>query len=92
MTLSISELLKDKLQKQLNALDEQLEAAEAKAKAKKASAEAEAAGAELEQELLVKINDLKERLAEGQLYLEELADAGEDRLDELKTRIAAFFD
>ena len=90
--MSITDLLKDKLEKQLSALNEKLEAAEAEAKAKKAVAEADAAGAELEKELLGKVNDLKDKLAEWQVYLAELTDAGEEKADEIKARIARFFD
>lgn len=90
--MSITDLLKDKLEKQLNALNEKLEAAEAEAKARKAAAEADAAGAELEQELLGRVNELKERLIEGQAYLEELADAGEEKAGDIKARISNFFD
>ena len=47
--MSISDLLKEKVEKRLSALNEQLETAEAEAKAKKAKAEADAVDAELEQ-------------------------------------------
>jgi predicted nuclease with TOPRIM domain len=90
--VSITDLLKTKLEKQLNSLNEKLEAAEAEARAKKASAEADAAGAELEKELLGRVNELKDKLIEGQAYLEELADAGEEKSAEIKARLARFFD
>ena len=47
--MSLIDLLKEKVEKQLAAYDEQLEAAQAKSKAKIARAEADVAGAELEQ-------------------------------------------
>jgi hypothetical protein len=90
--MGLVDLLREKIEKQVAALDEQLQAAEAEAKARKARAEAEVAGAELEQELLSRVNELKERVAEGQAYLQELADAGEDKAEDIKTRIAGFFD
>ena len=90
--MSITVLLKEKVEKQLNALNEQLEAAEADAKAKKAIAEANAAGAELQKELLGKVNDLKDKLIEGQAYLAELADAGDEKSQQIKDKIAKFFD
>ena len=90
--MGIADLLRDKIEKQLAAVNEQLEAAEAQAKANKARAEADVAGAELEEELLVRVNDLKDKLIAGQAYLEELADAGEDRAEQLKAKIASFFD
>ena len=79
--MSISDLLKEKVEKRLSALNEQLEAAEA-----------DAVDAELEQELYAKVNDLKEKLAEGQVYLQDLADAGEDKAEQLKASINRFFD
>ncbi|MEP5764028.1 MAG: hypothetical protein ABJ308_05520 [Halieaceae bacterium] len=90
--MGITDLLKEKVEKQLAAVNEQLEAAEAEAKAKKAQAEADVAGAELEQELLGKVNELKDKLIEGQAFLEELANAGDEKADQLKARIASFFD
>ncbi|MEH6581480.1 MAG: hypothetical protein V7754_06050 [Halioglobus sp.] len=90
--MSLIELLKENVGKRLAAYDEQLEAAQAKAKARKARAEADVAGAELEQQLLTEINDIKNKMAEGQAYLQELADAGEDKADEIKLKVARFFD
>jgi hypothetical protein len=90
--MSLIDLLKEKVEKQMAAYDEQLEAAQAQAKAKKAKAEADAAGAELEEQLLTQVNDIKDKMAEGQAYLKELADAGEDKAEELKAKAASFFD
>jgi hypothetical protein len=90
--VSLIDLLKEKLEKQLAAYDEQLEAAQAKAKAKKAQAEADVAGAQLEQQFLTEINDIKDKMAEGQAYLQELAEAGEDKAEEIKLKVASFFD
>jgi hypothetical protein len=90
--MSLIDLLKEKVEKQLAAYDEQLEAAEAKAKAKKAQAEAELAGADLEQQFLAEVNDIKDKMAEGQAYLKELAEAGEEKAEEIKAKVASFFD
>lgn len=89
--MSLIDLLKEKVEKQMAAYDVQLEAAQAKAKAKKAKAESDAAGAELEQQFLAEVNDIKDKMAEGQVYLQELADAGEDKADEIKSKITSFF-
>ena len=89
--MGMIDLLKEKVERQLAAYDEQLEAAQAKAKAKKAQAEADAAGAELEQQFLAEVNDIKDKMAEGQAYLQELADAGEDKAAEIKSKVASFF-
>ena len=90
--MSLVELLKEKVERQLAAYDEQLEAAQAKAKARKAQAEADAAGAELEQQFLAEVNDIKDKMAEGQAYLQELADAREEKAEEIKSKLASFFD
>ena len=90
--MSLIDLLREKVEKQMAAIDEQLEAAEAKAKAKKARADADAAGAELEQEMYAQINELKDRLAEGQAYLKELAHASDQKAGEIKARISRFFE
>ena len=90
--MSLIELLKEKVERQLAAYDEQPEAAQAKAKAKKAQAEADVAGAELEQQFLAEINDIKDKMAEGQAYLQELAVAGEEKAEEIKSKVASFFD
>ncbi|MEP4146070.1 MAG: hypothetical protein ABJL54_02555 [Halioglobus sp.] len=90
--MSLIDLLKEKVEKQMAAYDEQLEAAQAKAKAKKAQAEADVAGAELEEQFFNQVNDIKDKMAEGQAYLKELADAGEDKAEEIKAKAASFFE
>ena len=90
--MSLVDLLKEKIEKQLSAYDEQLEAAQADAKARKAKAEADVAGAELEEELLSQVNDLKKKIAEGQAYLKELSEAGDEKAEEIKSKVASFFD
>lgn len=89
--MSLTQLLKEKIERQLAAYDEQLEAAQAKAKARKAQAEADAADAELEQQFLAEVNDIKDKMAEGQVYLQELADAREEKAEEIKSKLASFF-
>ncbi|CAA0116791.1 Uncharacterised protein [Halioglobus japonicus] len=88
--MSLIDLLKEKVEKQMAAYDEQLEAAQAKAKARKAQAEADVAGADLEEQFLIQVNDIKEKLSEGQAYLKELADAGEDKAEEIKAKVTSF--
>lgn len=89
--MSLIDLMKQKVEKQLAAYDEQLESAQAQAKAKKAKAESDVAGAELEQQLLTQVNELKDKVAEGHAYLQELADSGDDKVDELKAKLSKFF-
>ena len=90
--MALSALLKEKLEKQLTSWDAELEAAQAKAKARQAEAEAEAADAELDQAIWSRVNELKEKLADGRRYLADLADAGEGKAEQLSSRIAALFD
>ena len=90
--MSLIDLMKEKVEKQIAAYDQQLEAAQAKAKARKARAEADVAGADLEEQLLSQVNDIKDKMAEGQAYLKELADAGEDKAEEIKAKAASFFE
>lgn len=90
--MSLIDLLKEKVEKQLAAYDEQLEAAQAKAKARKAQAEADLAGADLEQQFLIEVNDIKAKMAEGQAYLKEMGEAGEEKAEELKSKVVSFFD
>jgi hypothetical protein len=90
--MSLIDLLKTKVEKQMAAYDEQLEAAQAKAKAKKAQAEADVAGADLEEQFLTQVNDIKDKIAEGQAYLKELADAGEDKAEDIRAKASSFFD
>ena len=90
--MSLIDLLKETVEKQMAEYNEQLEAAQAKAKAKKAQAEADVAGADLEEQFLSQVNDIKDKMAEGQAYLKELADAGEDKAEEIKAKAASFFE
>lgn len=89
--MSLIDLLKQRVEKQMAAYDQQLEAAQAKAKAKKAQAEADVAGADLEEQFLTQVNDIKAKMADGQAYLKELADAGDDKAEEIKAKAASFF-
>ena len=90
--MSLFDLLKKKEKKQMAAYDEQLEAAQAKARARKAQAEADVAGADLEEQFLTQVNQIKEKIAEGQTYLKEMAEAGEDKAEEIKAKVASFME
>ena len=90
--MKLIDLLKQKVEKQMAAYDEQLEAAQSKAKAKKAQAEADVAGADLEEQFLIQVNDIKDKMAEGRAYLKELTEAGEDKVEEVKAKFASFFE
>lgn len=90
--MSLIDLMKEKIEKQLSAYDQQLEAAQANARAKKAKAESDRAEADLEEHFLAQVNELKEKMAEGQAYLKELAEAGEEKAEEIKARAVRFFD
>jgi len=90
--MSIIDQLQEKLARQIALADEKLNAAQAEAKARQAQAEADAASAELEGELLGRVDALRDKINEGQDYLQKLADAGEDEVDDLVERVQGFFD
>lgn len=90
--MSLIDTLKERIQTQLAAYDEQLEAAQAQAKARRAKAESDEAAAKLDEEVLIKVNELKDRIAEGNAQLQELAQAGEEKAGEIRDRLASFFD
>ena len=83
--MSILEQLRETLEKQLAAADERLNVAQAKAKARKANAQADAVGAELKEEMLEKVNQLKDKIGEGSAYLAELAESSDERPKHIKT-------
>lgn len=84
--MGLTDLLKDKIEKQLESWQADLDAAEVKARAREAKAEAEAADAKLEKEVLGKINELKEKIAQGSIYLEELLGGDDDRAEEIEKK------
>lgn len=86
--MSLADLLKEKIEKQLDSWSADLEAAEGKAQAKEKKAELDAADAQFEKELLGKIGDLRDKISEGRAYLEELLDAADDKAEELKKKYA----
>ena len=90
--MSLSQLLKDQLEKRIASWNTQIEAAESKARARQAEAEADAASAELEQELWRSVKEMKQKVSEGQAFLAELADAGEDKAEQLKARLRSLLD
>ena len=90
--MELSKLLKDKIEKQIESWNAEIEAGEAKARARQAEAEAEAADAELESELWGRVKDLRDRVSQGRAYLEELAEAGDDKVQQIKTKVADLFD
>ncbi len=90
--MDLSKLLKDKIEKQLDSWNAELEASEAKAKARLAEAQADAADAELDKELWGRINDLKEKVAQGRSYLADLMDASGDKAEQMKKKVSALLD
>ena len=90
--MDLRKLLKDKLEKQLESWNAEIESAEAKARAKHAEAEADAADAELEKELWTRVNELKEKAIRGRKYLADLKEAGDRKAEDLKKRVAELLD
>lgn len=90
--MALTKLLKEQLEKRIASWNTQIDAAEATAKARQAEAEADAAGAETEQELWHSVKEMKQKVSEGQAFLAELAEAGEDKADQLKARLRDLLD
>ena len=86
--MSITSLLKEKIEKKIDSWSADLEAAEVKAKAREAKAESEVADAQFEGEVLGKIGDLKDKIAEGRKYLEELLEDDDDKASELEEKLS----
>ena len=82
--MSLSDLLKEKIEKQIESWSADLEAAEVKARAKEARAEKDVADAQFEKEVLGKISDLKDKIAEGRAYLEELLGGDDETAERIK--------
>jgi exonuclease VII large subunit len=85
---SFADLLKDKIEKQLDSWNADLDAAEKKAKAKEARAELDAADAQLEQKLLARVSDLKDKMTEARNYLEELLGGDDNKAKEVEKKYA----
>jgi hypothetical protein len=84
--MSLTDLLKDKIEKQLDSWGADLDAAEKKAKAKEAKADLDAADAQLEQDILGKVSELKDKISEGRNYLEELLGGDDDKAEEVEKK------
>ena len=85
--MSLTDLLREQLEKRIESWNTQIDAAEAKARARQAEAEADASSAELEQELWARAQDLRAKVKEGKAYMDELAQAGEDKTEQLKAKL-----
>lgn len=90
--MDLSKLLREKIERQIDSWNAEIEAGEAKAKARLAEAESDAADAELEQEIWSRVNDLKEKVSQGRRYLDELVDAGDEKVGQVKNKVASLFD
>ena len=90
--MSLADLLREQLEKRIESWNSQIDAAEAKAKARQAKAEADASSAVLEQELWAKAQDLRDKVNQGRAFLDELADAGEARTEQLKAKLRKLLD
>lgn len=88
--MDLRKLLTDKIQKQLDSWNAEIDASEAKAKARYAQAEAEAADAELEKELWARVNELKKKVQSGREYLDDLKDAGAEKTEQIKRKVSDF--
>ena len=87
--MSLSELLKEQLEKRMESWNRQIDAEEAKARARQAAAEADASSAELEQQLWANAQELRAKVQEGKNFLDELTRSGEDKAEQFKAKLRA---
>ncbi|GAB6145489.1 hypothetical protein [Desulfocicer niacini] len=85
--MSIKDNLISKLESQIDAWDKEIEAANAEAKKKEAQAETEKAGALLKQGIMDNVHSLQDKIDYANRKINEIRNAGEDRLDEFKSQI-----
>ena len=90
--MSLSELLKEQLEKRMESWNRQIDAEEAKARARQAAAEADASSAELEQQLWANAQELRAKVQEGKQFLDELTRSGEDKAEQFKAKLRKLLD
>ena len=90
--MSLSELLKEQLEKRMESWNRQIDAEEAKARARQAAAGADASSAELEQQLWANAQELRAKVQEGKNFLDELTRSGEDKAEQFKAKLRKLLD
>lgn len=85
--MSLKDNLIEKLETQIDAWDKELDAAKAKAEKKEAQAEAEKSDARLKEEMMDNVRSLQANINEAKKKIQEIREAGEDRVDDFKAQI-----
>lgn len=85
--MSMKESLLNKLETQRDTWSKQIQRLQADAEERKAKAKDEQAEAEIQKEFSEKIQDLESRLEESRKKLDEVKEASEDRIGELKSSV-----
>jgi exonuclease VII large subunit len=88
--MSLQEKLVKRLETQIDAWDKEIESAKAEAKNKEAQADAEKAEAQLREEMMDKVHKLQSKIEYAKSKIDEIGKAGEEQLDDLKTKLNDF--
>lgn len=85
--MSLKDNLINKLETQIDAWDKELDAEKAKAEKKEAQAEAEKSDTRLKEEMMDNVRSLQANINEAKKKIQEIREAGEDRVDDFKAQI-----
>ncbi|MDA3896614.1 MAG: hypothetical protein PF482_10755 [Desulfobacteraceae bacterium] len=85
--MSIKDNLINKLESRIDVWDKEIEAIKADAEKKEAQADNEKAGARLKEGMMDNVHALGDRIDSAKKKIIEIQEAGEDHLDELKSKI-----
>ncbi|MEZ4551454.1 MAG: hypothetical protein R2874_13530 [Desulfobacterales bacterium] len=84
--MSIKDNLIEKLESQIDAWDKEVDALKAKAE-KKAEPETEKAGAALKEGIMDNVRSLQANINSAKKKIDDIREAGEDRIDEFKSQV-----
>lgn len=90
--MSLKDSLMNKLERQMDAWEKQVDAMRAKAQERMANAENEKASAQIESDFAESIERLEGHISDARKRLNELREAGEHRLDDLRKQIDGWLD
>jgi len=85
--MSMKDNLIKKLETQIDAWDKEIDAAKAKAEKKEAQAEAEKSDTHLKEEMMDNVRSLQANVDAAKKKIQEIQNAGEDRVEDFKAQI-----
>ena len=85
--MSMKDNLIKKLETQIDAWDKEIDAAKAKAEKKEAQAEAEKSDTRLKEEMMDNVRSLQSNIDTAKKKIQEIRNAGEDRVDDFKAQL-----